>query len=127
MVLPKILAMVICDEIIEDKRTNKKSLIGIFNQIVAAHFPARHSRMHIFFVITNGRGKYKAMLQQTSLSDMKVLAEIAGEFELADPTQIAEYSFELLNVSFPQEGKYSFELLLNGQPVMERVFEVIKS
>ncbi len=32
------LAIVICDQIIEDKLTGKKSLIGIFNQIGNAEF-----------------------------------------------------------------------------------------
>ena len=124
---PKALAMVICDDIIEDKRTHKKSLIGIFNQIVTARFPATHPKMHIFFSLTNGRGKYKAVLQHTSLTELKVLKEIQGEMHFPDPNANLEYSFELLNVSFPIEGRYSFELLLDGNPIVERVFEVLKS
>lgn len=124
---PKALAMIICDEIIEDKRTHKKSLIGIFNQIVTGRFPAVHPKMHIFFSLTNGHGKYKAVLQHTSLSELSILKEIQGEMQFSDPNSNLEYSFELLNVSFPHEGRYSFQLLLDGHPVVERVFEVLKS
>ena len=122
---PRALAMIICDDVIEDRRTHKKSLIGIFNQIVASNFPAIHPKMHIFFSLTNGRGKCKAVLQHTSLSDLEVLKEIQGEIHFLDPNMNLEYTFELLNVSFPRQGRYSFQLLLDGKLVMERVFEVL--
>jgi len=41
------LALVVCDQIIEDKLTHKKSLIGIFNQIATPSFPCRHARMAV--------------------------------------------------------------------------------
>ena len=122
---PKALAMIICDEIIEDARTHKKSLIGIFNRIVTTRFPSTHPKMHIFFSLTNGRGIYKATLQHTYLPDLTILKEIQGEVQFANPTAILEYSFEILNMTFPNEGSYSFQLLLNGHSVIERIFEVV--
>ncbi|MBI4115149.1 MAG: hypothetical protein HY447_01085 [Candidatus Omnitrophica bacterium] len=124
--LPKALAMIICDEMIEDKRTNKKSLIGLFNRIVTNQFPSRHKKMNIFFSLTGGRGKYKTRLQQTYLPEMKVLGEIEGEIEFTDPTAVMEFNFELNEVAFPYEGKYNFQLLIDNTPVIERIFEVVK-
>ena len=126
MEFPRSIAMIICDEVIDDKRTRKKSLIGMFDRIMAASFPARHPKLHIFFSLTNGRGKYKAVLQQIFLLDLKVLQEIQGELEFSSPNDVLEYDFELLNISFPFEGKYSFQLLLDGKVAGERIFEVVK-
>ena len=57
------LAIVICDQIIEDKLTHKKSLIGIFNQIATPTFPCRHPRMAVFVSLTEGRGAYDVRLR----------------------------------------------------------------
>ena len=124
---PRPLAMILCDDLIEDKRTHKKTLIGLFSQIVTSRFPATHPKLHIYFALTNGRGKYKATLQQLALEDLKVLKEISGELEFASPNAVLEYDFELVNVTFPTEGKYGFQLLLDGQLLIERVLEVTKS
>ena len=124
---PRALAMIMCDEVIEDKRSHKKSLIGMFNQIVTATFPAKHPKMYIFFALTNGRGLYQAKLQLTSLQDLSIVSEIQGEVEFEDPNAVLEYNFELLNLLFPIEGKYSFQLLLSGNVMIERVLRVAKT
>ena len=126
MEYPKALAMIICDEVIDDRRTHKKSLIGMFDRIATSTLPAKHPKMHVFFSLTNGRGKYQATLQHTYLPELKVLKELHGELDFPNPNAILEYDFELLHVSFPHEGKYSFQLLLDGRAVAERIFEVAR-
>ena len=59
------LAIVVCDQIIEDKLTGKKSLIGIFNQIGTNNFPCRHPQMCVFVSLTEGRGQCAARLRIT--------------------------------------------------------------
>ena len=44
---PSGLAIVVCDQIIEDKATSKKSLIGIFNNIASPTFPCRHPQLSV--------------------------------------------------------------------------------
>ena len=121
----KILSMVICDEVLEDKRTNKKSLIGLFNRINAVQFPARHTRgMHIYFALTNCHGKYRTTLQYSFLKDLRVLGQIHGQISCEDPNAILECDFELVDVVFAHEGFYNFELLIEGVPLIERKFFV---
>ena len=127
MELPKVLAMVICDEIIEDVRTRKKSLIGLFNRISTKTLPAKHPKLHVFFVLTNGRGKYQAKLQLMYLNELKVLHEFTAEIKFEDPNTVIDFNFELMNVNFPKEGKYNFQLLLDGTLVAERVFQLSRS
>ncbi|MBI1871613.1 MAG: hypothetical protein HYS07_10535 [Chlamydiae bacterium] len=123
---PKALAMIICDEIIEDKRTNKKSLIGIFNSIAAYNLPIRHKKMLVFISVTNCRGSYKTILQYSSLKDLKPIAQIHGTITSTDPNAVIECAFELFDVAFPYEGKYNFQLLIDDRPVTERVFNLVK-
>lgn len=123
----KPLAMIICDEVVEDKRTDKKSLIGLFNQILTNKVPAVHKKMHVYFSLTNGRGNYRTILQYSYLPEMKVLGQIHGEVSFHDPNAILECDFELVDVLFPKEGKYNFQILVNDRPIIERIFEVKKS
>ena len=61
--IPSGVAIVVCDLIIEDKLTSKKSLIGIFNQIGAQSFPYRHPQICVFVSLTEGRGQCAARLR----------------------------------------------------------------
>src|SRR5436305_596684 len=56
---PVPMAIVICDQIIEDRLTGKKTLVGLFNSIAARSFPCTHATMSVFVSLTEGRGKYK--------------------------------------------------------------------
>ena len=60
---PSGLAIVVCDQIIEDKATNKKSLIGIFNNIASQTFPCRHPQLSVFVSLTEGHGNYDARMR----------------------------------------------------------------
>ena len=123
---PKALALIICDEIIDDKRTHKKSLIGIFNSIVANNFPFRHRKMNVFISLTNCYGVHKVILQYSSLRDLIPIAQIHGKIRSKDPNAVIECAFELLEVSFPREGKYVFQVVMNDKPVIERVFNLVR-
>jgi len=41
------ISLMICDQVITETETNKKSLIGVFNSISAGQFPCRHPKICI--------------------------------------------------------------------------------
>ena len=120
----KALSMLICDEVIEDKKTSKKSLIGLFNQIATTTFPFRHRKLVVFCALTGGLGEYKAVLQYSHLSDLKPIGSIVVDLVFNDPNRILEFDYECVNTLFPQPGKYNFQLLVGGEPLIERVLTV---
>lgn len=119
------LAIVICDQIIEDKLTHKKSLIGIFNQIATPTFPCRHPRMAVFVSLTEGRGTYAVRLRMVHEESGTSIGEVTGQIQFADVHMVAELNFELLNVTFPQPGLYSIEFYCDDNLVLERRFQVL--
>ncbi len=120
------LAIVICDQIIEDKLTHKKSLIGIFNQIATPTFPCRHPRMAVFVSLTEGRGAYDVRLRMVHEETATAIGEVKGQIQFADMNMVAELNFELLNVTFPQAGLYSIEFYCDDNLVLERRFQVLQ-
>ncbi len=123
---PTGLAIVICDQIIEDKLTNKKSLIGIFNQIAAPQFPCRHPRMCVFVSLTEGRGACEARLRVGHEESGNTIAELKGQIQFADIHTVAEINFDLVGLQFSEPGLYSIEFYCDDNLVLERRFHVLK-
>lgn len=118
------LAMILCDTMIEDRLTGKKSLIGIFNNIAARKIPCQHANLNVFCILTEGIGQYRGCLRCTSLTDGKSILNISGPINFPNRLATAEFNFELKNVVFPLAGQYVFELLCDDQPVISRKFNV---
>lgn len=123
---PMAQALLVCDHIIVEQGTNKKSLIGIFNTIASANFPMTHTRMSVFASLTNGRGSLPAMLRFVRVSDEKEIFSHKGQVEFPDPNQVIELVFNLVNTPFEEPGLYTFELLCDGDLLLEKRFNVAK-
>jgi len=119
------LAIVVCDQIIEDKLTNKKSLIGIFNQIATNQFPCRHPQIAVFIALTEGRGAYQARLKITHDESSQAVAEVHGQIQFPDIHAAVEINFNLVGLVFPQPGLYSIEFYCEDALVLERRFHLI--
>ncbi len=122
---PRALAMVICDDTIEDRVSGKKTLVGLFNNITAKASPFRHPEMNIFMVLTNGHGDYEARLKCLK-EDNQSVVDLSGHIHFPDPNAIVEFNFELLGLAFPSYGIYRFEFYCDEIPVISRKFMVSK-
>ena len=118
-------AIVICDQIIEDKLTGKKSLIGIFNQIAAQSFPCRHPQVCVFIAITDGRGQSAARLRIVHDESSHVVAEVNGSIQFPDAHTVVELNFNLVGLVFPEPGVYAIEFYCDDALILERRFQVM--
>jgi hypothetical protein len=125
---PMAQALVICDQIIEEARTQKKSLIGIFNNVYASTFPVQHPKMCVYASLTNGRGRVKIELRGVRVgdegSDDKQILSVSGTIEFPDPNQVVEMVFNLNGVPFERPGLHTFELHCEGNLLLEKRFSV---
>ncbi|MFH1317874.1 MAG: hypothetical protein ABIH71_02525, partial [Candidatus Omnitrophota bacterium] len=72
---PKLNAMLLCDSIITEIGTNKKSLIGIFENITANNFPCKHFKLSVYIKFTSAQGKYNFRLELVDLSSNKIIGK----------------------------------------------------
>ncbi len=121
---PTGLAIVVCDQIIEDKLTNKKSLIGIFNNIGGVSFPCRHPQISVFVSLTEGRGAYTARLRIINEASSETVADVNGQIQFPDIHAVVELNFNLVGLLFPSPGLYSIEFYCDEALVLERRFHV---
>src|SRR4029453_3272240 len=51
---PEVLAMILCDQVITDVDSNKKSLIGLFDQVETVSLPCVIHKLHVYLSRTDG-------------------------------------------------------------------------
>jgi len=121
---PEVLAMILCDQIITDLQTNKKSLIGLFDQVETASLPCVLHELHVYLSMTDGHGRLAMTLNCVGDDDGDELFRGTVEVEFSDPLQVVELQFIFPNARFPRAGEYRFQLLALGQVIRERRFVV---
>jgi hypothetical protein len=121
---PTCLALILCDNVIEGKMTNNKSLIGLFNRILARQLPAVHPRMFVVISLSNGRGKTPVKLQISNLANHEEIFHANGEVEFNDPLAVCDLVFELRQVPFKSEGAYAITVFHENHLLIERRFIV---
>jgi hypothetical protein len=117
--------MVICNEIIEDKWTNNKSLIGLFSSIAAPGVPAQHSRMFIMVSLTDGRGHWPCLLRIESPNGDE-LFKAEGALDFDDPLAVHDLVIEVRGLPLPETGEYHVGLICGGRPLASRRFTVVQ-
>src|SRR4029450_1227465 len=65
---PFCIAIIICNEVIEDKATSNKTLVSIFNTIGTPGLPCQHPRMFVMASFTDGRGRWPISFRITGPS-----------------------------------------------------------
>lgn len=120
-------AMLICDHIITEVGTNKKSLIGIFEEIATSRLPFRHDALSVYVKFTGALGNYRFKLELVDLST----GEVIGRGETApltihDKLRSYELVFNLKGLIFKNVGKYEFRILANDEVFGIKTFMVIQ-
>jgi hypothetical protein len=122
---PEIKAFLLCDYVIHEAGSNKKSLIGIFEQVNSPRFPFRHGRISVYANIVDAHGTYDLTLRLVRLRDGKVLFEGKGlRIQVESPLQVSELGMNLEGIVFEEAGKYEFALYANDQFLQSKPFTV---
>jgi len=98
----------------------KLNVMGIFNNINALSFPARHSSMHLIAKLSPEMSEYGQKRSFTILlmdADANHIVEVSGEFEVPKGQDgkkpEVNIMFELKDVVFVKPGRYVFVLLID--------------
>lgn len=118
---PVLLSVIICDLVIIDRITEKPSIIGAFETISAPKYPARHPKLTFFCQLTNGHGKVEVTVKLVHVQDEdKTLFEGTVEQEFKDVRQVANLTFDIGGIVFPEPGEYRFQIYAGTEFLGER-------
>lgn len=110
--IPSLLAMLICDQVIIDQQTKKKSLIGVFDNVNAFVFPAAIN-CAVYAKLADAEGEYRFKVRLVNLKDEQLLGEMEVPANVQTQTEPADMVIQLMGAVFPAAGKYEVQLYAN--------------
>ena len=110
--IPSVVAMLVCDQVITEIGTGKKSLIGIFENVNSPVFPTQ-IRIGIYAKLVDAQGDYDILIRLVNLKDESKLADIRAEAKGVKREVAAEFVVNIAGIVLPEPGKYEFQLFAN--------------
>lgn len=120
---PRCIAILLCNEIIEDKQTNNKTLVSLFNMIACPQIPAVHPRLCVFTSFAHGRGKWPVQVSFSSPSGKEIF-RMQGDLEFNPEHDYQDVVLEVRGIGLNEAGKYRIDVLVDGRVDAERIFSV---
>lgn len=122
---PTLVALLICDQVIDDRLTNKKSAIGLFNTVLVPSVPTRIHQLTILAALTEITAKTPLELRLVRDADNAVLMATQGFVEAPNPLATVDLVFSMQGIHIPTAGQFAFELLGAGETLGRRRFQVL--
>ncbi len=122
---PTLVSFLLCDQVIDDKLTNKKSAIGIFNTILVPKMPTTIQQMAILAAVTEISGRAELEFRLIRDDDDSVLFSGKGAVEAPNPLAVVDLLFAIQGARIPEAGQYAFELLSDNALLGRRRFQVL--
>lgn len=127
IIKPSIQAFLVCDTVICEVGTNKKTIVGTFTHVKSANFPVILPQIGLYLCITDAEGSYVFEVELYSLDGAVRLGggKLPKSIEINDRLAITDAGISLKNVLFPAPGRYEFQLKANGHVIATKDFTVI--
>lgn len=125
---PSVLAVLLCDQIVVDRDSNKHSLIGVFDTLNVERPPALHQQLGFYARMTDAEGTYVFRLSVAYISGdvEKELAVIKIEMTIPDRLKAFDLAINLPPASFPFLGRYEFRLSHDGLVLGHATMDVVE-
>lgn len=124
--VPTLLAFLICDSVIRDAETQKKTLVGVFDQVWSPAVPLQLAGLGLYAKLVEGNGQYTFKVRMVSLRDESQLLEISTPGNWAVPEAPLEIGVNLLGIVIPEFGTYEFQLYADDIYLGRAVFRAAK-
>ena len=121
---PTLVSLLVCDQIIDDKITNKKSAIGLFNMILVPKVPTIIQQMSVLASLTEIESRAVLELRLVRDADNEILFQTHGPIEAPTPLVTVDLVFNLHGVRIATAGQYAFEMLCAEEMLGRRRFQV---
>ncbi len=121
---PVLLALLLADKVITEKDTNKRSIIGTFNNFWATQFPASFPPWFVYVAFTNVQGQHSLTVNIENRDNTFNIYSANADFASQDKTAQIEIPIPVVNARFPSEGKYEVSVSLDGKGIGARTLNV---
>ena len=122
---PVCVAMLICHDVIEDKRSGNKTVVNIFNSVGANQLPATQQRLTVMATITNNKEETPLQLVVRTPGGVEEV-NAAGVLPPTQTDDAVDVLFELHGMQIREYGQYQIELTSNGERLAMRKFRCLQ-
>ena len=127
IIKPSVQAFLVCDQVIEDSVTKKKSLIGLFTHLQALNFPFQHQQMGLYFCLTDAEGLYRFDIDLMYLNNEQLVCRATlPNIMIGDRLQISDFGINMPSLIFPAPGRYEFRLRMEVHLIAQKDFNVMQ-
>jgi hypothetical protein len=123
---PELLAFLLCDDVIHDAVTGKRSIIGTFSTVYLEKVPGVYHRFAMYVALTEGRGTQDLRIVISHIESGQTVLELRGKMRVGDPTAVGELGLRIPVLPLPKTGAYSVDLYANEKLVACRKFHVTR-
>jgi hypothetical protein len=115
---PQLLAWLLCDGVHIDPGSGKHTILGVFSNIMAKHFPVTHPHMVWFMTLTDvAAGSHKMKISMgLDPTDPRLLIE--RPFDSQGPIVRINLINEIRNLTFERAGEYSILIEIDDEPLL---------
>ena len=115
---PQLLAWLLCDAVHIDPGSGKHTILGVFSNIMAKHFPVVHPKMVWFMTLTDVSAGPHKMRISMGLDPTQPKPLIERTFESQGPLVRINLISEIHNLSFEAPGEYSILIEIDEEPLL---------
>lgn len=107
--IPTLLAFLICESVIHDAETQKKTIVGVFDRVLAGVAP-QPINLGIYAKLVEGSGQYTFKIRMVNLKDDGPVVQVPIAANWALPEAPFELGVNFRGLVIPEFGKYEFQL-----------------
>jgi hypothetical protein len=122
---PTMVALMICDQVIDDRVSSKKSAIGLFNMVMVPAVPTRVHQMSVMASLTEITAPTMIQMRLVRDSDNEVVFSTQGRVDAPHPLATVDLIFAMQGLVLPNAGQYAFEILAGQEILGRRRFQVV--
>ncbi len=123
--IPTLLAFLICESVIHDAETQKKTVVGIFDRVLAAGAPVPMN-LGLYAKMVEGSGEYTFKFRMVNLKDEDPVVEVPVPGNWTMPQAPLELGVNFRGLVIPAFGSYEFQVYANGIYLGRSVFSLDK-
>lgn len=122
--LPLVHAMLICEKVISEEKTRKKSLIGVFDTVYYLRLPVGIPELWIYVNLSDVVGKLTTRIELVYLNENRKVAE--AKLELPEGRLNREVGYCFKNMVFAKTGTYVFRFWVDDDVISEKYLNVTR-
>src|SRR4051812_48891457 len=114
------LALLLCDQVIIDRDTGKRSLIGLFEMINARDFPTTASDFWMYASVAKGGRIDERYYLELQAPDGELLVKAIWDLDDWGPAEIVQFEMRVSGMELPTAGVYHARVFVQGRVLLER-------